>query len=166
MRTWRHLTRKRFWVVLGPEWGADAGKKAIIVRALYGLRSAGAAFRNHLAECLRTIGYTPCQADPDLWFKATIRPDDKFEFYSYLVVWTDDILAIDHDAMSVLRDIDKYFKMKPGSMGDPDFYLGTKLRKVKLSNGVDAWGFSPLKYVQEAVGNVEKNILAQIICQV
>jgi hypothetical protein len=36
--------------VLGPEFGNDAGKLALIVRALYGLDSAGAAFRNHLAE--------------------------------------------------------------------------------------------------------------------
>jgi hypothetical protein len=45
--------------------------------------------------------------------------------------------------------------MKPGSIGDPDFYLGGKLRKVTLANGVEAWGISPSKYVQEAVKNVE-----------
>jgi hypothetical protein len=37
------------WTVLGPEYGDDAGKRALIVRALYGLKSSGAAFRNHLA---------------------------------------------------------------------------------------------------------------------
>ncbi len=40
---------EKIWCKLGPEFGADAGKKAIIVRALYGLKSAGASFRNHLA---------------------------------------------------------------------------------------------------------------------
>ena len=44
---------EKIWTVLGPEFGNDAGKRAIVVRALYGLRSAGAAFRNHLAECMR-----------------------------------------------------------------------------------------------------------------
>jgi hypothetical protein len=29
----------------------------------------------------------------------------------------------------MLRDIDKFFKMKEGSIGDPDYYLGKKLRK-------------------------------------
>ena len=29
---------KKIWTVLGKEFGADQGKKAIIVRALYGLR--------------------------------------------------------------------------------------------------------------------------------
>ena len=32
------------WTVLGPEFGEDAGKKALLIRALYGLKSAGAAF--------------------------------------------------------------------------------------------------------------------------
>ena len=36
---------EKVWTVLGPMFGANAGKKAIIVRALYGLKSAGAAFR-------------------------------------------------------------------------------------------------------------------------
>jgi hypothetical protein len=39
--------------VLGPEFGDDAGKRALIVRDLYGLKSAGAAFRNHVAECMK-----------------------------------------------------------------------------------------------------------------
>jgi hypothetical protein len=35
--------KEKVWTVLGPEFGHDAGKSAIIVRALYGLKSAGAA---------------------------------------------------------------------------------------------------------------------------
>ncbi len=35
---------EKVWTVLVPEFGIDAGKSAIIVRALYGLKSAGAAF--------------------------------------------------------------------------------------------------------------------------
>ena len=54
--------------------------------------------------------------------------------------------------------IDKYFKMKEGSIGDPDIYLGAKLRKNTLPNGVEAWSTSPSKYVQEAVKNVELHL--------
>ena len=43
---------EKVWTVLGPEFGQDAGKSAVIVRALYGLKSAGAAFRAHLASCM------------------------------------------------------------------------------------------------------------------
>jgi hypothetical protein len=69
---------EKVWTVLGPEFGNDAGKTAIIVRALYGLKSAGAAFCAHLASFMRQMGYTFCKADPDLWFKALTRPDDNF----------------------------------------------------------------------------------------
>eukprot|EP01082_Thalassiosira_pseudonana_P015427 g13704.t1 g13704 contig9:237785-238624(-) len=48
--------QEKIWTTLGPEFGEDAGKKAIIVRALYGLKSAGASFRNHLGECMRALG--------------------------------------------------------------------------------------------------------------
>jgi hypothetical protein len=44
------IISEKFWTVLGPEFVDDAGKRALIVRALYGLNSTGAAFRNHLAE--------------------------------------------------------------------------------------------------------------------
>ena len=63
------------------------------------------------------------------------------------------ILCIHHDAMSVLRRINDYMKLNPSLIGDPDIYLGTKLKQVKLDNGVWAWAMSPSKYVQQAVAN-------------
>jgi hypothetical protein len=62
--------KKKVWTILRPKFGNNAGKGAIIVHALYGLKSAGAAFRVHLASFMRQMGYTSCKADPDLWFKA------------------------------------------------------------------------------------------------
>jgi len=59
-----------------------------------------------------------------------------------------------HDALTALRDINKFFKMKEGSIGDPDYYLGSKLRKVTLKNGVEAWAMSSSKYALAAVANV------------
>ena len=38
---------------------------------------------------------------------------------------------------------------------DPDIYLGAKLKKTTLQNGIITWGVSPSKYVQEAVKNCE-----------
>jgi hypothetical protein len=43
------LTEK-VWTVLGPEFGDDAENHALIVHTLYGLKSAGAAFRNALSH--------------------------------------------------------------------------------------------------------------------
>ena len=66
---------KKIWTVLGKEFGADQGKKAIIVRAFYRLKSSGAAFHAHLADCMSSIGYTPCRGDNELWMKPEIDRD-------------------------------------------------------------------------------------------
>ena len=58
---------KKIWCTLGPEFGSDAGKPTIVVRSLYGLKSAGAAFCNHFADCMRHLGWQSCMADQDLW---------------------------------------------------------------------------------------------------
>ena len=52
---------EQIWTTLCPEFGADAGKKAFLVCALYGLKSAGGLFGCHLANCMRTLGYSTCK---------------------------------------------------------------------------------------------------------
>ena len=146
---------EKIWTTLGPEFGDDVGKKAIILRALYGLKLAGSRFGNYIADCMRLLGYEPCRADPGLWFKAQVCPDDSFEYYAYVLLYVDDSLEISHDATAALDQMYKFFMMKKGYIRDPDIYLGAKLCKVQLDNGVFAWGMIPVKYVQEAVRNVE-----------
>ncbi|KAL7523630.1 hypothetical protein ACHAWF_000604 [Thalassiosira exigua] len=50
---------EKIWTVLGPEFGEDAVKTAIIDSTIYGLKSAGAAFRAYLASCMRLMWYVP-----------------------------------------------------------------------------------------------------------
>ena len=73
-------------------------------------------------------------------------------------MYVDDSLAISHDAMAALDQMEKFFMMKKGSIRDPEIYLGAKLHKAQLGNGVFAWGMIPEKYVQEAVINVEEHL--------
>ncbi len=104
------------WTVLGPEFGQDTGQSAIVVRALYGLKSAGAAFQAHLASFMRQMGYTSCKADPDLWLKAKTRPKDNVWYYTYILCYVDDILCIHHDSMTVMNEINGYLPLKPSSV--------------------------------------------------
>ena len=67
--------REKIWCIAGPEFGSDQGKVMKITRALYGLKSSGAAFRSKLAECIWDMGYRPSKADPDVWLKAATRAD-------------------------------------------------------------------------------------------
>ena len=47
----------------------------LVVRALYGLKSSGAAWRKMLTQTLRYLGYVCSKADPDVWIKAKTKPD-------------------------------------------------------------------------------------------
>ena len=57
-----------------------------------------------------------------------------------------------------LMEIDKYFPLKPASIGPPKIYLGAKVTKVQLPNGVEAYAMSMSKYVKEAVRNVDEHL--------
>jgi len=46
--------------------------------------------------------------------------------------------------------------MKNGSVGYPKIYLGNKVSKMTLENGVDAYIFSLSQYVQTAIAIVER----------
>ena len=82
---------EKIWYRLGPEFGADTGKTAIMVRALYRLKSAGASFRNHPASCMRHLGWDSSKADPDVWLKSEVRSDDGYHYYAYCLLYVDDI---------------------------------------------------------------------------
>ena len=138
---------KKIWTKLGEEFGADAGKKAIIVQALYELKSSGAALRNHLDDCMIHIGYKSCLADPDLWMKPTTKATGE-HYYSYTLNYVDAVLVISEEAGTILARLGKYFKLKAGSIVPPKNYLGTKICLARLPNGVAAWGMRPSQYVQ------------------
>ena len=78
-------TDEKYYYICGPEFGPDAGKRALVVRSLYGLKTAGASYRNHMADCMRTMGYTPCLADPDVWMKLMTRGDNEQKYYACLL---------------------------------------------------------------------------------
>ena len=57
----------------GPEFGHMQGKMLVIKKALYGLKSSGAAFRASLAERLDDIGFKSSIADPDVWMRPAVK---------------------------------------------------------------------------------------------
>jgi hypothetical protein len=87
--------------------------------------------------------------------KAETRPDDGVLYWAYILIYVDDILCVHHDPGAPLAKLDEYFKMKEGSIQFPTFYLGAKLKKTVLPNGVVAWGMISSKYVQSSVHNVQ-----------
>ena len=106
------------------------------------------------------LGYESCKADPDVLIKEFNKPDGS-AYYGYVLLYVDDALCINHNPTGELMKLDGYFKMKPGSIGDPDTYLGGKLTQVEVQDPDTeeislAWGLSPTKYVKAAIDNVEE----------
>ena len=108
----------------------------IVVGALYGLKSAGAAFWSHLVGFLHHLGLLPCPADLYIWMNLMVRSDYRFNYYAYSLIYVNDVMVIYHDAERLIRRIDKSFKLKSSLISDSDIYLGAKLNKFRLENGV------------------------------
>ena len=146
---------EKYYTVLGPEFGSEyKGRKALIVRAAYGLKNAGADFRNHLRDCMKHLGYISCAADPDVWMRSA-KKEDGSEYYEYVLLYVDDCLCVSEDPKNALMKISKYFPMKPSSLGPPKVYLGGKVSQVILPNGVKAYSYSASQYLHEAIRGVE-----------
>ena len=145
------------YVICGAEFGIEnIGRVALIHRALYGGKSAGKDFRNHLRSCMRHLNFTSCLADPDVWMRPA-KCSDGSDHYEYILLYTDDALVISENAEKVLQqELGQYFTLKEESIGPPKIYLGGSVNKVKLDNGVECWSFSSSQYVQAAVKNVEE----------
>ena len=87
--------------------------------------------------------------------KPEIDPDED-KYYSYILCYVDNVLVVHYDKMTTLTKIDKYFKLKPSSIDDPDIYLGAKLKYTRAANGVWCWTLILSKYVQEACKNCKE----------
>ena len=99
-------TTEKLYTYAGPEFGEDEGKLCIIVRALYGLKSSGAAYRNHFAETLLQLGFESCYADADVWRRAALKKDDS-KYYEYILTYVDDCLLISEDTLSIIDALKK-----------------------------------------------------------
>ena len=155
-------TSQKHYIICGPEFGMEnVGKVAIMNRAVYGGKTSRRDFRNHLRSCMQFINFTSCPADPDVWMRPAIKSDGT-KCYDYVLLYEDDALVVSKNAESIPRnELGRYFELKEESIGPPDHYLGGKVRKVQLENGLNAWAFSSSQYVQTAEKNVEAYLDSQ-----
>ena len=75
---------EKHYIICGPEFGLEhVGRIALIFQALYGGKSAGADYRRHVRSAMQELGFTSCKADPDVWFRSSIRQDGT-RYYQYV----------------------------------------------------------------------------------
>ena len=150
------LTKERIYFHTGDEWKSDKGKVVIIVRALYGLKSSALQFRNFLANTVGNhLDFKPTLADPDIWYKPETAADG-FKYYSYILVYVDDLLIIDKDPSYYMCMVQSDFTVKPGSIEIPKTYLGAEIHKVTYEDGSYAWTMSAEGYFKKVIANIKK----------
>jgi hypothetical protein len=150
-------TKEKIWFRGGDEMGSDKGKVIVIVRALYGLKSSSARWREHMAQTLRNGGFMSCKADPDLWLRPATKPDGS-KIYEYVLCYVDDCIFQGLDPMGFMDYLRTVYTLKEGSVQEPETYLGADVRRHELADGQKAWAISSDTYVRRAVEEVEREL--------
>ena len=57
------------------------------------------------------MGFKSSVADPDVWMRPDVKPDGK-EYYKYILIYVDNILAISMQPRHVMKDILPIFTSK------------------------------------------------------
>ena len=151
--------REKIYTIAGDEFGDEKGTIMIVRQALYGLKSAGAAFWSLLRESLFNLGYCPSKADNDLWMKPAEK-EDGTKIWEYILVYVDDLISIGVDAKKPLLGIQDTFKLKDDKIESPSDFLGAQVdyRELSPERPYKCWTIHSTKYVKEAVANVEKKL--------
>jgi hypothetical protein len=158
-------TKEKVYTIAGLEFGPEnVGRPVMIVRALYGLKSSGARWRDHMAATIREAGFFNCLADPDVWMRPAVKPTGD-EYYEYILCYVNDLLVISHDAQAIMTHMSKHYTLKEGSVHEPDVYLGAEIKKWTIDGADDPtktrWAMSSDMYVKRAIADVEHE-LAQV----
>ena len=150
-------TSEKVYGIAGIEFGDnDVGKVCVIVRALYGLKSSGAAWRSHFANDLRDMGFQSSLADPDVWLRAATKANG-FECYEYILVYVDDLLTISEHAKEITQQLITDYKYRLKDVGPPSKYLGAKIGQQTLDDGSKAWSMSAEEsYLKKAIPEIER----------
>lgn len=115
-------TRETVFIIAGPEFGEHAGKRLVIDKGLYGLKSSSARFHEHLSSKLRSLGFRPSAPDSDFWMK------DMGDHYEYIATYVDDLLVMSRDPMKIIAEIQKDYILK--GVGQPEYYLGGNVEQL------------------------------------
>lgn len=107
---------------------------------------------------LRELGFKSSRADPDVWMKPGTKSNG-FEYWQYVITYVDDICCAMEDPGEFMRLLGKRLTLKPGSVKEPDMYLGADVKKYYIEGSEDPakarWAISSHTYVKRAIAEVE-----------
>ena len=113
----------------------------------------------HLADTITNIGFTASLADSEVFMKAYSFGDGRVhdEYYTYIMVYVDDILIIDKDPGYFMDILKSSYVIKPDSIKPPTSYLGSDIGNVRINN-THCWTMSSQSYTKEAVKIVQTQL--------
>jgi hypothetical protein len=138
-------TLEMVYIIAWREFGPREGHTLVIFKALYGLRTSGLRWHERLSDVLRSQGFFPCRAEPDIWMRSNGT------VYEYIAVYVDDLafaMESPQDFIDVLVDNHK-FKLK--GTGLIAFHLGCDF--FREEDGTLC--MAPWKYIDKMVVNYE-----------
>ena len=138
-------TREQLYYTAGAEFGELAGSTLVMVKALYGTKTAGARWNETLSDTLRELGWKMSKAEPDIWMK------ENEDHYEYLGVFVDDLIIASYRAMTLVKDIEQRYKLK--GVGMPKYYLGADIDRITEPENVLVMGAKT--YIKKAVEQIE-----------
>ena len=88
-----------------------------------------------------------------MWFKPKTKENEE-EYYSYLLIYVDNVISIDVNPKENTDLINSKFTIKKGSAGPPTVYLGANIQQLPSRRGNKCWAMSCEQYVKDAVKTV------------
>ena len=155
-------TREKVFFVAGSEWRHRQGQNVLIVRACYGLKSSGAEWKKTFADCIRfELGFDPCYgADDNVYIKAEKNPEGD-EYYSYIIVYVDDVLCISKTPTFYLNKIKGQYRLKQDPE-TPTMYLGADISRFEIQDesgeSYTTWAMSADSHIKKALEVVETRL--------
>jgi hypothetical protein len=144
---------------VGPEFGALQGQRVLIVRALYGLKSSGAAWHDHFSNTLFDMSFKPSYADGNVWMRPAIKPHG-CKHCEYILVYVDDLLIISHQTNNIVDVIKQSCCLKDDDISPPKTYLGAWVQKSHLPNNTSKtqWSISADQYIKNVLSNIKMKL--------
>ena len=114
--------QENVYFIAGPEFGPLQGHTMKIIKALYGLRSSGLHFHEHLSSVLQNFGFIHSYADPDVWMH------DAGDCYEYIVVYVDDLIVAMKDPKEFFDQLQSpLVNFKSKGVRPASYHLGSDL---------------------------------------
>ena len=145
-------TKERVFIIAGPEFGPELeGKRLIVYKSLYGLKTSAARFHEHLSAHMRRLGVCPSKADPDLWIKKLTDGT-----YEYVARFVDDVIVFSKNPMAIIEKFKKHYIMK--GVGKTQYYLGGDVVELQSDWHIEEvyTAFSAQTYIENCLPKLAK----------